>query len=63
MALSREQIEHFEHWWEDEERPWKKYSRSKKKTKKSMNRYMRRKLIEEDDIEYKSNKKLIDYDS
>lgn len=57
MALNREQIEHFEHWWEDEARPWKNHSRSRKKAKNSMSRYMRRRPIEEDDEGYKSNRK------
>lgn len=59
MALSREQIEHFEHWWENEEKPWKKCSYSRKWLKKQINKFIRikNKHIEEDDIGYKQGRK------
>lgn len=61
MATVRDQIEHLEHEWVDEEKPWKTYSRSRSWLKKQMNRFMRRKNkeIQDDDIGYKSNKKPV----
>lgn len=41
MALRKEQIEHLEHYWKDNERPWKNFSRSRKYMKKQVNKYIR----------------------
>lgn len=54
MATCRDQIEHLEHWWKDEEKPWKDYSHSRRWLKKQMNRFIRRqnKKIKNGDISY-----------
>lgn len=62
MSAIREQIEHLERTWSgenNEDKPWKNYSYSRKSLKKSMNRYMRRanKKIASDDIGRKTNRK------
>ena len=62
MALTREQIEHFEYWWKktgDMDNPWRQLSHSRKWLKKQVNKYLRikSKHIEEDDIGYKQGKK------
>jgi hypothetical protein len=62
MALTREQIEHFEYWWNksgDMKNPWRKLSHSRKWLKKQVNKYLRikNKHIDEDDIGYKQGKK------
>ena len=59
MATQKDQIEHLEYNWIDEEKPWKKYSRSRKYLKRQMSKYIRRmnKNIEEDEIGFKSNRK------
>ena len=59
MATVREQIEHLEHEWKDEEKPWKSFSKSRKYLKTQMNKFIRRsnKKIDEDDIGGKTNKK------
>lgn len=59
MATTRDQIEHLEHNWVDDEKPWKKFSKSRKYLKSQMNKYIRRqnKKIAEDDMGGKMNKK------
>lgn len=59
MATTRDQIEHIEHNWVDEEKPWKKFSKSRKYLKKQMNKYIRRKGkdISDDDISIKTKRK------
>ena len=59
MSLSREQIEHFEHWWENKGKPWKNHSYSRKWLKKQVNKFIRikNKHIEEDDIGCKKGRK------
>lgn len=67
MALTREQIEHLEHQWEEDLKKeknkengwWRKLSRSRRYLKKQMNRYIRRqnKKIDEDDASIKSGRK------
>ena len=59
MATSREQIEHLEHFWKNEEKPWKKYSRSRRWLKRQMNRFIRRnnKNIEDDELGKKQGRK------
>lgn len=67
MAVTREQIEHLEHQWQEQRKKekdtergwWKSLSRSRKYLKKQMNRYIRRqnKKIEEDDVSVKSGRK------
>ena len=59
MATTRDQIEHIEHNWLNEEKPWKNYSKSRKYLKRQMNKYIRRngKRIEEDEIGGKQGKK------
>ena len=60
MALTREQIEHLEHYWEqDSETPWKKLSRSRRYLKKQTNKYIRLKgkRIEDDEIGGKVGRK------
>ena len=60
MSGIREQIEHFEHWWsKNSDTPWKNYSRSRKKLKKWMNRFIRRngKVISEDETGFKVGRK------
>jgi hypothetical protein len=43
MGTNREQIEHLEHELsKDSDKPWKKYSYSRKWLKRQMNRFMRR---------------------
>lgn len=59
MATTREQIEHLEHFWKDEEKPWKKFSRSRRYLKKQMNKYLRRKgkNIDGDEVSIKTKRK------
>lgn len=59
MATSREQIEHFEHFWKNEEKPWKRFSYSRKWLKRQMNRFIRRnnKNIEDDETGRKQGTK------
>lgn len=60
MALAREQIEHLEHYWEqDSEKPWKKLSKSRRWMKKQMNKYIRLKgkKIEDDEVGGKIGRK------
>ena len=62
MALTREQIEHFEYWWKKNgtmDNPWRHLSKSRKWLKKQVNKYMRikNKHIDEDDVGFKQGKK------
>ena len=62
MGLTREQIEHFEYWWNkngDMDNPWRHLSKSRKWLKKQVHKYMRikNKHIDEDDIGYKQGRK------
>lgn len=62
MALTREQIEHFEYWWKKRgnmENPWRHLSRSRKWLKKQVNKYIRLKgkHIEDDEIGGKRGRK------
>lgn len=59
MALYRQQIEHLEHFWKNEEKPWKNYSHSRRYLKKQMNKFIRlvSKKIDEDDVGSKIGKK------
>ncbi len=56
MSLIREKIEHLEHWW-GKNKPWKNFSYSRKYLKNQMNRYLRRKPIEEDEVGGKRGRK------
>jgi hypothetical protein len=58
MALAREQIEHFEHFW-SKDRPWKNLSYSRRWLKKQVNKYIRikSKKINDDDIGGKIGRK------
>ena len=50
MALTREQIEHFEYWWKKNgtmDNPWRHLSKSRKWLKKQVNKYMQTVLQEE----------------
>lgn len=61
MATNREKIEHFEHLWEgeDNEKPWKRFSHSRRWLKQQMNKFIRRnnKKIDEDDVGGKQGRK------
>lgn len=67
MGVTRDQIEHLEHQWEEENRKekdpenawWRELSKSRKYLKKQMNRYIRRqnKIIDEDDVGGKVGRK------
>ena len=61
MATNRDQIEHIEWYLRglNNEKPWKRFSHSRKWLKKQMAKYMRRrnKLIEDDDVGYKTGRK------
>ena len=59
MALSREQIEHLEHFWVGKDKPWKNFSYSRKWLKKQLNKFIRikSKRIDDDDIGGKVGKK------
>ena len=56
MATSREQIEHPQ-FMRDKQRPWKYFFKSSKWLKKQMNRFIRRKKIEPDDVGGKRGRK------
>ena len=61
MATSRVKIEHLEHYWEGDNnnKPWKKLSHSRRWLKKQMNKFIRRsnKNIKDDDIGGKQGRK------
>ena len=65
MALTREQIEHLEHYFQEKDRKeknpkwWRQLSKSRRYLKKQMNKYIRHqnKKIGEDDVAVKTNKK------
>ena len=63
MATTRDQIEHFDHYYKvrggEDDKPWKNYSHSRRWLKKQMNRYIRRKgkKIEDDEQGNKQGRK------
>lgn len=64
MATARDQIEHLEHWFKNTEKPWKKYSHSRKWLKKQLSRFERRKnkIIKEDDVGGKQRRSFIGWE-
>lgn len=59
MATCRDQIEHLERKWSKNLETWKRknLSHSRKWLKKQMNKFIRKKPIEEDEVGLKTNKK------
>ena len=58
MSLCKEKIERFEiKWAKESDAPWRKLSYSRKWRKNQMNRFIRRKPIDSDDIGGKQGRK------